>query len=111
MLGNYIIFIRDILPEMLENVPLQVRQLLWFQHDGDPAHFAHDVREYLNNVFSNCWIGRGGPVQWPPSSPDLTPMDFFTCGGGEMRCLVYRDTDTHSRRAGCPCGRSCSNYS
>ena len=25
MLGNYIIFIRDILPEMLENVPLQVR--------------------------------------------------------------------------------------
>ena len=26
MLRNYIIFIRDILPEMLENVPLQVRQ-------------------------------------------------------------------------------------
>ncbi|KAJ4449769.1 hypothetical protein ANN_01173 [Periplaneta americana] len=23
------------------------------------------------------WIGRGGPVQWPPRSPDLTPMLFF----------------------------------
>ena len=87
MLGNYIIFIRDILPEMLENVPLQVRQRLWFQHDGAPAHFSLDVREYLNNVFSNRRIGRGGPVQWPPRSPDLTPMDFFIWG--EVKCLVY----------------------
>ena len=83
MLGNYFIFIRDTLPEMLENVPLQVRQRLWFQHDWTPAHFALYVREYLNNVFPNCWIGRGGPVQWPPRSPDLTPMDFL------MKCLVY----------------------
>ena len=87
IIGKYIIFIHDILPEMLENVPLQVRQRLWFQHDGAPAHFALDVREYLNNVFPNRWIGRGGPVQWPPRSPDLTPMDFFIWG--KMKCLVY----------------------
>ena len=62
---------------MLENVPRQFRQRLWFQHDGAPANFALDVREYLKNVFPNRWIGRGGPVQWPPRSPDLTPMDFF----------------------------------
>ena len=35
---------------MLENVPLQVRQRLRFQHDEAPAHFVLDVREYLNNV-------------------------------------------------------------
>ena len=87
MLGNYIIFIRGILPEMLENLPLQVRQRFWFQHDGAPAHFALDVREYPNNVFPNRWIRRGGPVQWPPRSPDLTPMDFFIWE--EMKCLVY----------------------
>ena len=87
MLGNYIIFIRDILPEMLENIPLQARQLLWLHHDGAPEHFALDVREYLNNVFPNHWIGRGASVQWPPRSPDLTPMDFFIWG--EMKCLVY----------------------
>ena len=23
------------------------------------------------------WIGRGGPIPWPPRSPDLTPLDFF----------------------------------
>ena len=88
ILGNYIIFIRDILLEMLENVPLQVRQRLRFQHDGAPAHFALDVREYLNNVFPSRWIGRGGPVQWPPRSPDLTPMDFFILG--EMKCWCTR---------------------
>ena len=82
MLGNCIIFIRGILPEMLENVPLQVRQRLWFQHEGAPAHFALDV-----NVLPNHCIGRGGPVQWPPCSPDLTPMDFFIWG--EMKCLLY----------------------
>ena len=87
MLGNYIIFIRDILPEMLENVRLQARQRLWYQHDGAPAHFALDVREYLNNVFPNRWIGKGGTVQWPPHSADLTPMNFFIWG--EMKCLVY----------------------
>ena len=87
MLGNYIIFIRDILPEMFENVPLQVRQRLWFQHDGAPTHFVLDVREYLHNVFPNRWIGRCGAVQWPPLSPDLTPMDLFILG--EMKCLVY----------------------
>ena len=88
MLGNYITFIRDILPEMLENVPLQVRQRLWFQHDGAPAHFALHVRKYLNNVFLNRWNGRDGSVQWPPRSPNLTPMDFFIWG--EMKCLVYK---------------------
>ena len=33
------------------------------------------------------WIGRGGPVQWPPRSPDLTPKDFLIWG--KMKCLVY----------------------
>ena len=78
---------------MLENVPLQVRERFWFQHDGAPPHFDLDVREYLNNVFPNRWIGRGGPVQWPPRSPDLTPMDLFIWG--EMKCLVY-DTPIHT---------------
>ena len=40
-----------------------------------------------NNVSLNHWIGRGGPEQWPPHSPDPTPMDFFIWG--EMKCLVY----------------------
>ena len=27
--------------------------------------------------FNEKWIGRGGPVAWPPRSPDLTSPDYF----------------------------------
>jgi len=26
------------------------------------------------------WIGRGGPIPWPPRSPDLNSLDFFFWG-------------------------------
>jgi hypothetical protein len=50
---------------------------VWFQHDGAPAHFERKVRAYLDEVFPDRWIGRSGPVAWPPRSPDLSPLDFF----------------------------------
>lgn len=53
---------------------------VWFQQDGAPAHYARLVREYLDLVFPNRWIGRLGPMLWPPRSPDLTPLDFFLWG-------------------------------
>ena len=57
---------------------------LFFMQDGAPPHWALRVREWLNENFSNRWIGRGGPrdsnISWPPRSPDLTPMDFFVWG-------------------------------
>lgn len=84
---TYLIFLQDVLPELLENVTFDVRQQIWFQHDGAPAHFTHAVRQHLNAVYENQWIGRGGPVPWPPRSPDLTPMDFSIWG--HMKQLVY----------------------
>jgi len=33
-------------------------------------------------------IGRGGPVLWPPRSPDLTPLDFYLWG--TLKDKVYR---------------------
>lgn len=53
---------------------------VYFQQDGAPAHFSRLVREYLNIVFPNRWIGRMGPIPWPARSPDLTPLDFFLWG-------------------------------
>lgn len=53
---------------------------VWFQQDGAPAHWARLVRDYLDLVFPNRWIGRDGPWLWPPRSPDLTPLDFFLWG-------------------------------
>ncbi|KAJ4434862.1 hypothetical protein ANN_23433 [Periplaneta americana] len=51
--------------------------------------FLKKGREHENKYISirNRWIGRGGPVAWPPRSPDLTCLDFFLWG--HMKQLVY----------------------
>jgi hypothetical protein len=51
-----------------------------FQQDGAPLHFHKEVTDFLNRKFSEKWIGRGGPITWPPRSPDLTPFDFLFRG-------------------------------
>lgn len=86
---NYLVFLREVLPELLrnENIPDDVIENMWLQHDGAPAHYARAVRDYLNVTFPLRWIGRGGPVPWPARSPDLTPLDFFFWGC--MKDLVY----------------------
>ena len=61
---------------------------LIFQHDGAPAHYERNVRNWLDHKFKNRWIGRRGPTEWPPRSPDLTPCDFFLWG--YLKDLVYR---------------------
>jgi len=46
------------------------------QQNGAFPHYARNVQT-LNQMFSNRWIGKGGPISWPPKSPDLTSLDFF----------------------------------
>lgn len=73
-------FLRDDLPELLEDVDLDIRRRMWMQLDGAPAHYHGNVRDGLNRRFPNRWIGRGGPHNWPARSPDLTCVDFFLWG-------------------------------
>jgi hypothetical protein len=80
-------FLETVLPGLFEDVPLVVRQKLWFQHDGAPAHCGKDVRQWLNATYPGRWIGRGRPIAWPPRSPALTPMDFFL--RGHLKEQVY----------------------
>ncbi|VEN42073.1 unnamed protein product, partial [Callosobruchus maculatus] len=44
---------------------------IWFQQDGAPPHYQMNVRQYLNQIFPNRWIGRRGSMEWPARSPDL----------------------------------------
>jgi len=53
---------------------------MFFMHDGAPPHFSRIARQYLNDHFPGKWIGRYGPVAWPPRSPDLNPIDFYLWG-------------------------------
>lgn len=66
---TFLEFLLEILPVLLEDVPLATRQVMWFQLDGAPAHFALSVRQFLNTHYPQ-WIGRGGSIAWPPRSPD-----------------------------------------
>ena len=50
---------------------------MFFMQDGAPPHFSREVRAWLHDTFPGHWIGRRGPIEWPPRSPDLTPLDFF----------------------------------
>lgn len=89
---NYLQFLQNELPVLMEDVPLATRQRAWFQQDGAPPHFARVVRDYLNIHFPNRWIGRGGFVSWPPRSPDLTPLDFYLWG--YVKDIVYTNRPT-----------------
>ncbi|EFN86004.1 hypothetical protein EAI_00037, partial [Harpegnathos saltator] len=56
---NYLIVLQNQLPILSENVPLHICIRMWFMQDGAPAHRTRNVRNYLNNVFGNQWIGLG----------------------------------------------------
>ena len=60
----------------MEDVPLHVRMNMWMQHDGAPHHYALCSKQVMIEIFNEMWIGRGGPVAWPPRSPDLTSPDY-----------------------------------
>ena len=85
---NYLDFLQNELPKELEDVPLATRTATYFQHDGALFHYSRHVMQHLNDTFPNRWIGRGGTTNWPPRSPDLTPLDF--CLWGWMKSEVYR---------------------
>jgi len=89
MIGqNYLHFLQNELPKQPEDVPLATRIAKYFQHDGAPSHYTRHVMQHLSETFPNRWIGRGSTINWPPRSPDLTPLDF--CLWGLMKSEVYR---------------------
>ncbi|GFU20852.1 transposable element Tc3 transposase [Trichonephila clavipes] len=54
-------------------------QELWFQQDGATCHAARATIDLLKDTFGDRLNSRFGPVNWPPRSCDLTPLDYF-CG-------------------------------
>lgn len=68
------------LAEYINMLPEAERLQTWLQLDGAPAHSAVVVRDALNAMFQDRWIGRFGPRRWPARSPDLTPLDFYLWG-------------------------------
>lgn len=93
--ARYFDFLRfDLMPALTamfphDHEPNVPHQDIWFQQDGAPPHFGINVRQYLDVTFPGRWIGRRGAIEWPPRSPDLTPLDFFLWG--YLKSKVYFD--------------------
>ncbi|GFX26109.1 putative DD41D transposase [Trichonephila clavipes] len=62
---------------------------LWFQQDGATCHTARATIDLLKDTFGDRLISRFGPVNWPPRSCDLTPLDYLLWG--YVKSLVYAD--------------------
>lgn len=65
---------------------------MWFQQDGATSHTAHVTIDLLKSKFDERVISRNGPVEWPPRSCDLTPLDYFLWG--YVKSLVYSNKPT-----------------
>lgn len=101
---RFLEILRDELPLLLMDVPLDIRRRMFMQMDGCPAHYAGIVRNFLNQTYPRRWIGREGPVGWPARSPDMTPLDYFLWG--HMKQQVYStpidsEADLHDRIINC----------
>ncbi|GFW02390.1 uncharacterized protein TNCV_1733051 [Trichonephila clavipes] len=64
-------------------------QELWFQQEGATCHTARTTIDLLKDTFGDRLISRFVPVNWPPRSCDLTPLDYFLWG--YVMSLVYAD--------------------
>lgn len=73
----------DVLAQMLPEIEDKMLDYT-FMRDGAPAHRAQKTLEYLR---SNC-ADFIEPNLWPPSSPDLNPVDYFIWSALEEK--VYR---------------------
>ncbi|GFX17422.1 uncharacterized protein TNCV_1494361 [Trichonephila clavipes] len=62
---------------------------LWFQQDGATCHTARATINLSKDTLGDRLISRFGPVNWPPRSCDLTPLDYFLWG--YVKSLVYAD--------------------
>ncbi|GFV21919.1 uncharacterized protein TNCV_4526061 [Trichonephila clavipes] len=78
-------------PQVYVETPLHPEKLteLWFQQDGTTCHTARATIDLLKDTFGDRLISRFGPVNWPPRSCDLTPLDYFLWG--YVKSLVYAD--------------------
>lgn len=90
---RYLNILENLVPPLLEDIPLAIRTRMWFQQDGAPAHQALPVRRFLNATYPNRWIGIGSPIhEFPARSPDLTKLDFFLWGAVKEKVYSQRPT-------------------
>jgi len=65
---------------------------MWFQQDTYPSHTSRFARAALNAIFPNKWVGKYGPINYPPRLSDLTVLHYYFWG--RIKNLVYHECPT-----------------
>lgn len=89
---RYLNILKTVVLPALENLPVLEYTKAVYQQDGAPPHSALVVSEFLEREFDGNWIANNAPINWPPRSPDLTPMDYYLWGA--VKDKVYSTTPT-----------------
>ena len=63
--------------------------LAWHMVSTRRSHTARVTMDLLRGEFGEHFISYSGPVNWPPRSCDLTPLDYFL--SGYVKAHVYTD--------------------
>jgi hypothetical protein len=50
-------FLETVVPELLQDVPVAMKQKVCFQHDGAPAHYGEDVQQWSSATYQGRWNG------------------------------------------------------
>ena len=78
----------EVLPVLRQRADFDT--LIW-QQDGSMVHRAGIVKDFLAEEFGNNRIwSLDFPIEWPPRSPDLTPMDF--CINNEVKGTYFYES-------------------
>ena len=79
---SYIRLLREeVFPDMRERLGEELFGKMWFQQDGASPHRTRASIDFLHSVFGSRLIAlnsrRVGGIEWPPTSPDVAPPDFY----------------------------------
>lgn len=77
LIGPTNVVFRDIFPEYLEKVPLQLKLIIQLKHDGAPTYLFYIVRYYMNLMNRDRWIERGASCAY---GPQITHILIAFCG-------------------------------
>jgi hypothetical protein len=78
----------------------------YIQQAGTPPHFSCTVCQWLGKFLSGWWISSRGLVEWPPCSPDLTPLEFllwdhlkYMVFGNQLQSTAAPQDNIHAMQA------------
>jgi hypothetical protein len=86
-LRGFLLTVYEWFLQQLNDLPLAMRQTMWVLHGGTPVQSSSDVVRFIDSQYPGQWIGRYGPVMWPPWPSDHIPADLYMWG--HVESIVY----------------------